>query len=372
MLNDSIKKYVKKAIPDIDPDENKFILHQLAHHGKLDLIIGCIMCGIPPHTRNKYNRKYFQYLEDWQNDYILRRIDAFRKGKIRVISDDRQPITPEMLEKSLNAGTGYDLDPKEYPNSTSTFKNYGLLGGTDTFYPLGAWSKEDIEKDYTVKVVGNIPRKVLGKTVVLISDTHWEHSKLHIPGGDILIHSGDMCMPWNKDLTDFIEWLGSQQHPHKILVCGNHDKLFQNNKDYYLDLCDRYNITYLEDSGVTIDGLVIWGSPWTPKRANNKNNAFTLPRKELMEKWNQIPDNVNILVTHCPPYSVGDVNGSVFKCVAHQSGDYGLYKTVNRLKELKIHCFGHVHYGRGMYKGTNGVYFINCAIDKRQQPFIVT
>lgn len=368
MLNESIKKYIK----DISIDIDETVLHKLAHRGKLDIIIGCILCGVNVNTRDKYNKKYFKYLENWQNDYILRRLDAFKKGKIRLIGHNDSHVNPEFLEKSLDTGTGYELNTSEYPDfCIETFKTYGLLGGNDTFYPPDIWYKQDIEQEYTVKIISHIPRKILGKTIVCISDTHWQHNKLHVPGGDILIHSGDICNPWNKDLTEFFEWFGGQTHKHKILVCGNHDKLFQNNKQFHLDLCDRYNITYLEDSGVAIDGLVIWGTPWTPKRGNNKNNAFTLPRKEIMEKWNKIPENVNILVTHCPPYKL-DCNGSVFKCVSHQSGDYGLYKTVNRLKELQLHCFGHQHYSRGMYKGSNGVYFINAAIDLRQQPFIVT
>ena len=41
---------------------------------------------------------------------------------------------------------------------------------------------------------------------------------------------------------------------------------------------------------------------------------------------------------------------------------FGLRKTINRLPDLKLHVFGHQHYGRGVYKGSNGVYFANCAM----------
>ena len=41
-----------------------------------------------------------------------------------------------------------------------------------------------------------------------ISDTHNKHNKINLPGGDILIHSGDISSIGRKhEVLDFIKWL---------------------------------------------------------------------------------------------------------------------------------------------------------------------
>ena len=89
-----------------------------------------------------------------------------------------------------------------------------------------------------------------------------------------------------------------------------------------------------------------------------------------MMKWNLIPNDTDILITHCPPYGIGDCNTDFYKGQPYQGGDFGLYKTINRLSHLKIHAFGHQHFGRGLYRGSNGVYFINSAIAEQGSAYV--
>lgn len=59
------------------------------------------------------------------------------------------------------------------------------------------------------------------------------------------------------------------------------------------------NCFYLEDSEVVIYGIRIYGTPWQPAF---DNWAFNLPRgKACLDKWNRIPADIDILLTHTPP-----------------------------------------------------------------------
>jgi len=50
-----------------------------------------------------------------------------------------------------------------------------------------------------------------------------------------------------------------------------------------------------------VEGLKIYGSPWTGKR-KSLANAFICPYPELGKYWIMIPKDTDILVTHSPPH----------------------------------------------------------------------
>lgn len=60
--------------------------------------------------------------------------------------------------------------------------------------------------------------------LVLISDTHNQHSSLDLPSGDALVHAGDFTMRGTEgEVAAFGSWLSTQPHSHKIVVAGNPD-----------------------------------------------------------------------------------------------------------------------------------------------------
>jgi len=385
----------------IKDKHGRTILHNLAINGHLEFLVACLCIGCNQRHKDLLGKTYLDYLEKWEADYVRRLQLAYSTGKLclnmysnlydnyspHAYSLDGTPVivsvwqnnmSVDILEHILDSGIDMDSIRKYNPPNKyiSTLQQYGWAHTVNEysrdFYIPSIWVPDKVYEMFDTKPVGKIPFNYFGKTIVCISDTHWEHGKLHIPGGDILICAGDACMPWIKDMTEFLVWLGKQSHPYKIFVAGNHDKIFQNNKGLYLEICEKNNIVYLEDSGCNIDGIKFWGSPWTPKRPKNKNNAYTLPRKDLMKKWNLIPSETNVLITHCPPYGIGDCNGEFFKGRSYQGGDYGLKKTSNRLLQLKMHIFGHQHAGRGIYKGTNGVYYVNASVPCALMPYVFT
>jgi Icc-related predicted phosphoesterase len=192
--------------------------------------------------------------------------------------------------------------------------------------------------------------------LTFISDTHGLHYKMteDLTGGDMIIHAGDVSNRGLKsEIEDFLFWFSNLPYKHKIFIAGNHDFEFErirSSREEGIRIPD--GVTYLQDESVTIDGIKIYGSPWQPWF---HDWAFNLYRGEaLAEKWNQIPDDVDILVTHGPPHGILDrtERGMIVGCE-------DLYKRVFEIKP-KIHLFGHIHEGYGM-REIDDVIFINAS-----------
>lgn len=197
------------------------------------------------------------------------------------------------------------------------------------------------------------------KIITFISDTHTQHRKLtnDLPGGDILIHSGDIMGSgyYPSEVKDFCEWFNNiDNYKHKIFIAGNHDRLAENLPDVFNNIVNSFDkITYLQDSHINIDGIKIYGSPWQPEFYSW---AFNLPRgKELKEKWALIPDDTDILVTHGPPLHMLDY-------VYQSMTNVGCHDLLSRIYEIniKINVFGHIHQGYGT-KTFEGVEYINAS-----------
>jgi hypothetical protein len=100
--------------------------------------------------------------------------------------------------------------------------------------------------------------------------------------------------------------------------------------------------------------IKIWGSPWQPEF---HNWAFNLPRGEkLKEKWDMIPTDVDILVTHGPAFGKLDF-------VPYDRVNVGCEDLLSRIQEIKpkIHLCGHIHEGFG-YVFDGNTHYINAAV----------
>lgn len=194
--------------------------------------------------------------------------------------------------------------------------------------------------------------------IVCISDTHEKHRDIIVPDGDILIHAGDFTgIGSPRAVTDFNRWLGTLPHPHKIIIAGNHELTFQKSPDVVRGLIT--NAIYLENNAVEVMGLKIWGSPYTPKFYNW---AFMRERGEDIKRiWDQVPEDIDILVTHGPPNGFLDLveyPGSPNKGL--NVGCEELLKTLERVKP-KLHVFGHIHSGHGVEQ-YGSITLVNAAI----------
>ena len=187
--------------------------------------------------------------------------------------------------------------------------------------------------------------------IVLISDTHELHRELTVPPGDVLIHAGDITVmserPWMYRHFDI--WLGELPHRHKIVIPGNNDYLLEDPKERKAIT----NAVLLVDSGVEIEGLKIWGSPVTPLYGG----AFGKSKPEDRSKhWAQIPEGLDILITHGPPFAILD-QGTPSE---RREGCPQLFEAVFWAKP-RLHVFGHIHHGYGTVRTSNTI-FVNAAL----------
>jgi len=139
-----------------------------------------------------------------------------------------------------------------------------------------------------------------------------------------------------KEVQDFNAWIGDLPHPHKLVIAGNHDFLFQ-----YLEEGEAQsmmtNFTYLQDRAVTIEGKVFYGSPWQPWFGGW---AFNARPEEIRDHWSKIPEDTDVLITHGPPHRTLDTVG--FGKRSRNVGCPLLRDAVLRVTP-EVHAFGHVH-----------------------------
>ena len=178
-----------------------------------------------------------------------------------------------------------------------------------------------------------------------ISDTHSYHELLEIPEDiDMVIHSGDFSNQWcvyknEPEALNFLHWFSALEIKHKVLIAGNHDALACQRNVKFKELCVELGIIYLKDTGVVIDGLKIWGSPYTPTFGAWH---FMKSRAKINKVWVAIPEDTDILVTHGPPKGILDVSEDAYNSIEY-CGCRALKKRVLKMPNLKLMCFGHIH-----------------------------
>jgi Icc-related predicted phosphoesterase len=213
--------------------------------------------------------------------------------------------------------------------------------------------------------------------ITLISDTHGKHTQLtkDLPGGDILIHAGDFMNSgyYKTEAIEFFNWFDAiNKYDTKIFIAGNHDRLMEDDPSWAQGYLTGYKtIDYLQDEEIGIyhddlngehseDNIHIYGSPWQPEFYNW---AFNLPRNSdiMKEKWDAIPNNTDILVTHGPAFGFLDLPG--FGTPINVGCEMLRY----RIDELrpKIHVFGHIHGSYGYYYNGHTHFFNASVLNER-------
>ena len=204
------------------------------------------------------------------------------------------------------------------------------------------------------------------KKIVAFSDSHCEpiNSILGDVSADILIFAGDATFRGTHEEFRKVFWELRQVQKNfgnVVWVNGNHDFLFQDDPEAAQALVPP-GVIVLNNTEAQVQGLKIWGSPWTTKFYDW---AFMKSQKEIRKTWEQIPSNLDILITHGPPAGILDQNDRGDHC-----GDYELESIVGRelVKAPLHHFFGHIHVGNGRptYFYNGRTHFHNVSIMNEQ------
>ena len=162
-----------------------------------------------------------------------------------------------------------------------------------------------------------------------------------------------------KDVSEYFRELQQNGTVRERIICiaGNHELTFE--PEHYDRIWRRFlrprqtakydaaaarkaliNCTYLEDDAIAVDGIRFYGSPWQPEFYDW---AFNVPRTNIQSKWEDIPSETDVLITHGPPLGRGDVTS-----VNNRVGCISLMKEVQNRIKPRLHVFGHIHEGYGV------------------------
>lgn len=217
--------------------------------------------------------------------------------------------------------------------------------------------------------------------ICMLSDVHEQWHNLVVPECDLLVSAGDYSYLGRQHIVDsFHYWLSMQKAKHIISVQGNHEVWVEMNFQEARDRVHKIDkrILFVADQEAIVEGKRIWCSSITPAF---HNWAWNVPRgKKIRAYWDQIPDDIDMLVTHGPPYGILDqqIPHPQPSNVPSNTAKYDhlgceeLIKKVRQFKNLKLHVFGHIHGSSGVYVdqacryNSKPIVFINAAICNEQ------
>lgn len=215
----------------------------------------------------------------------------------------------------------------------------------------------------------------------MLSDTHNQHQVytgfINNSGADMILHAGDVSGRGSiYEVQDFLEWFAGLEIPNKIFIAGNHDFLFEDSPTQAAELIEKYHldILYLHHSEITIEGLKIFGSPYSPRFFDW---AFNVDRGQpIRDLWLQIPTDADIVITHGPVAGIHDyVRNGKRHNPTDNVGCEDLLDIITTQVNPIIHLCGHIHNQNG-YLEKDGIHFFNASVlddyyDPVNDPYVI-
>lgn len=203
--------------------------------------------------------------------------------------------------------------------------------------------------------------------IVALSDQHGHLPD--IPQCDLLIIAGDVCpdrfgpflaMHAPEQQRFWFDrhvrsWLAKAPAAHKLLTWGNHDWCgqacsFHSDSPAQASTADLQILVDERTSVPTSDGQIsVWATPWSNRFMNW---AFMKAPGELEALYAEIPEGIDVLVSHQPPYGYGDRSFDVGSGRVEHLGSRELLAAIESVRPRLVIC-GHIHdgYGRTEYAG---------------------
>lgn len=197
--------------------------------------------------------------------------------------------------------------------------------------------------------------------LVLLSDTHEKHDSVDVPDGDVLVHAGDFTMIGEPaKIVDFDRWLGKLPHPYKIVIPGNHDKIFEKDEKYARSLITNAVVLIDQEfclTTPTTPKIKFYGLPWTPTFGYGW--AYNADSRKMKFMSDKIPNDTDVLISHGPPKFQFDRTFS-----NDLAGSEPLLERLQQLDNPKVVVFGHIHEGYG----SDGFFFNASICDLSYRP----
>jgi Icc-related predicted phosphoesterase len=175
--------------------------------------------------------------------------------------------------------------------------------------------------------------------------------------------------------TAFTDWLNELKLRDITVVgvAGNHDFVAQSGDDGHgkgggYQLMRDLPWIYLQNQGQEVLGLNVWGSPYSNQFGRW---AFMESEPVLETIWSHIPGDVDILITHGPPYGHGDLVNNDWGDASRDKhvGSKSLARIVRSLKPaIKLHVTGHIHEAYGVSNNGRTAVVNASFVDERYHP----
>lgn len=184
--------------------------------------------------------------------------------------------------------------------------------------------------------------------IAVVSDLHGNLPE--IEECELLLICGDI-MPLNIQFDDeyskewlegeFRDWCINCPAKQVVFIAGNHCMwLYWHRKEIGKYFLNSGKIVYLKDELFEYKGIKIYGTPWCHRFGNW---AFMRDDWKLSKKFENIPENLDILLTHDAPYGYHDeiIEDVIYK----NGGSIGSIPLVKAIEEKqpKYHFSGHLH-----------------------------
>ena len=229
--------------------------------------------------------------------------------------------------------------------------------------------------------------------IVAISDLHGFLPEI-TESADIMLIAGDISplnIQFNKPKvkkwleTEFAYWINSLPVDKVYMVAGNHDSYFEGINPLNLaklkQQCD-FKLVYLENNYVVHrhngEEFKIFGTPYC-----HIFGQWPFMREDsyMEEKFESIPEECDIIISHDPPYGIGQVD-QILESRRHNRevpegvGNPPLAKQLAKTKYKLLVC-GHIHSGDHELFEFNGGQVVNVSIKNENyqvqyEPFYTT
>jgi Icc-related predicted phosphoesterase len=195
--------------------------------------------------------------------------------------------------------------------------------------------------------------------IMAMSDLHGNFEGLDPSGADVVVLAGDIAPLRGRGVwhvndqkkwinKKFREWTQSYPDVQFVVTPGNHDFfpiahiLFNDQGiDWSFDFSE--NVHFLGDCGTEIKGVKFYGTPWVP--IISYSWAFEGEHDTLKRWFSKIPADIDVLITHSPPYIPGsDVDRSIQTNSEH-FGSGELTEAIIDKRPRFVFC-GHIHTGQ--------------------------
>lgn len=182
--------------------------------------------------------------------------------------------------------------------------------------------------------------------ILCMSDTHGRLPNLNLQNIDLVLHAGDWTYRNKLDYigqiedfeTRFLPWINNIRKKVPFYwTLGNHETFYEYLRDDTFKK-DMKKSGLLLDEYTVVNGLKIWGNPWTPYFCGWGFNEYDTPQG-LGEIYKKIPEDVNIIISHGPVYGIHDI------VEYPHSKHAGSKELASRVKEIKpkLIVSGHLH-----------------------------